>query len=176
LQIGTRFICHPMDLDESLLPGETGCDYVTRLALSKAHAAYNSVGRADSLPTMGSDTTVVIDGRLLGKPKDAEDAVAMLLSLADCSHQVLTAVALVDDQQEAVRLSTTTVTFGSISRDQAIRYWHTGEPGDKAGGYGIQGFGAVFVEKIEGSYSGVVGLPLAETRELLELFDIPYWQ
>lgn len=125
---------------------------------------------------MGSDTTVVIDDQILGKPTNGEEAVAMLLSLAGRSHRVMTAVALVDDRQQAVRLSATTVSFCPINRDQALEYWQTGEPADKAGGYGIQGRGAVFVEKIEGSYSGVVGLPLAETRELLELFDIPYWQ
>jgi len=177
MQIGARFVCCPMNVDESPLPSEGPGDYVTRLALSKAGAAYSAQDSAvRGLPAMGSDTTVVIDDQILGKPTNGEEAVAMLLSLAGRSHRVMTAVALVDDRQQAVRLSATTVSFCPINRDQALEYWQTGEPADKAGGYGIQGRGAVFVEKIEGSYSGVVGLPLAETRELLELFDIPYWQ
>lgn len=175
-QIGARFDCQPMDVDESLLPNEAASDYVTRLAVAKARAARDLLSQTNNLPVMGSDTTVVIDGRILAKPENAEEGVGMLLSLAGRSHRVLTAVALICGQREEVRLSDTQVWFCPLSRDQALRYWQTGEPADKAGGYGIQGYGAVFVEKIEGSYSGVVGLPLAETRELLELFDIPYWQ
>jgi septum formation protein len=175
-QIGARFDCQPMDVDESLLPNEAAADYVTRLAVAKARAARDLLSQTNKLPVMGSDTTVVIDDRILAKPDNAEEGVDMLLSLAGRSHRVLTAVALISGRTEAVRLSNTQVWFCPLSRDQAQRYWQTGEPADKAGGYGIQGYGAVFVEKIEGSYSGVVGLPLAETRELLELFDIPYWQ
>lgn len=172
-QIGARFSLAPVDVDETPWAGETPEDYVVRLALAKARAAF---GDAGGLPVLGADTTVTIDGRILGKPENEEESVAMLRSLSGRSHRVLTAIALVSADRSAWRISDTRVTFAPVTVAQCRRYWQTGEPADKAGGYGIQGFGAVFIDKIEGSYSGVAGLPLAQTRELLELFAIPYWQ
>lgn len=172
-QIGARFSLLTVAVDESPLQGETPEDYVLRLALAKAEAA---LAQAGGLPVLGADTTVTIDGLILGKPENESDGVSMLRALSGRSHRVLTAIALVSADRSAWRISDTRVTFALISEDQCRRYWRTGEPVDKAGGYAIQGLGAVFIDKIEGSYSGVAGLPLAQTRELLELFSIPYWQ
>ena len=172
-QIGARFCRRPVDIDETPLAGEAPAAYVERLALEKALAAQAADG---SLPVMGSDTTVVIDDRILGKPADESDAVAMLMALSGRSHRVLTAVALVAADRRETRVSATEVTFAPLTEELCRRYWATGEPADKAGAYGIQGRGAVFVERLSGSYSGVVGLPLAETRALLESFDIGYWR
>ena len=172
-QIGVRFESRAVPVDESVRPGESPEDYVRRLALAKAEAAQS----ADCpVPVLGADTAVVTAGRILGKPSGEEDAVAMLMALSGRVHRVVTGVALVSAARSAWRISATSVTFTSLTEALCRRYWATGEPADKAGGYGIQGLGGVFVERIEGSYSAVVGLPLAETRELLDLFDIPYWQ
>lgn len=171
-QIGARFRVHPADVDERRLPGESPREYVLRLARAKARSV---AAEAAPLPVLGSDTTVVADGRVMGKPADENDAVTMLMALSGRSHQVLTAVAMVDEEHCEWRLSETDVTFCRLDEALCRRYWRTGEPWDKAGGYAIQGLGAVLVEQIRGSYSGVVGLPLAPTRELLQLFSIPYW-
>lgn len=171
-QIGARFRVQPADVDERRLPGESPGDYVLRLAQVKARAV---AAHGAPLPVLGADTTVVADGRAMGKPTDEEDAVTTLMALSGRSHQVLTAVALVGGERCETRLSETEVTFCRLDESLCRRYWRTGEPGDKAGGYAIQGLGAVLVERIRGSYSGVVGLPLAPTRELLQLFGIPYW-
>ncbi|MGD9660454.1 MAG: nucleoside triphosphate pyrophosphatase [Porticoccaceae bacterium] len=175
-QIGARFLCCPADVDETPIPGEAPRDYVLRLALTKAGAvlAMNNPD-ADSLPVLAADTTVAIDGQLLGKPENEEQAVAMLMSLSGRSHRVFTAVAVVSSERSVWRITDTSVTFAALDEQQCRRYWQTGEPRDKAGAYAIQGLGAVFVEKIAGSYSGVVGLPLAETRELLALFGVSCW-
>ena len=125
---------------------------------------------------LGADTTVVLDGAILGKPENREQALAMLGDLSKREHQVLTAVALTDGQRSVSRCVSTTVAFRTIHFEEALRYWDSGEPADKAGGYAIQGLGAVFVSHIQGSYSAVVGLPLSETAELLEQFAIPCWQ
>ncbi len=170
-QIGVRFRVRPADVDEGRRAGESARDYVARLAESKARA----VAATAELPVLGADTTVVTDERVLGKPADEEDAVATLMALSGREHRVLTALALVQGERCATRLSETRVTFCHLDEALCRRYWRTGEPADKAGAYGIQGLGAVLVEKIHGSYTGVVGLPLAQTRELLQLFGIPYW-
>lgn len=172
-QIGVRFDTLVVDVDESVREGETPQTYVERLALEKARAGLAL--RAGAV-VLGSDTTVVCDGAILGKPADQGDAVAMLQRLSGRSHRVMTAVALVDDSQALSRVVTTQVYFRTLTLAECERYWHTGEPRDKAGAYGIQGLGAVFVEGIEGSYSSVVGLPLAETALLLERMGIPIWQ
>jgi len=172
-QIGVVVDCLPIELDERVLPGETPACYVARLALAKARAGFAQAQRG---PVLGSDTTVVCDGNILGKPVDEADCVAMLMHLSGRVHQVLTAVALVEGSHEAVRSVTTDVLFRSLSEAECRRYWGTGEPQDKAGSYGIQGLAAVFVERIEGSYSSVVGLPLQETAALLAQFGIPVWQ
>ncbi|MGE8322343.1 MAG: Maf family protein [Pseudomonas sp.] len=125
---------------------------------------------------LGADTAVVLDGRILGKPENREDALAMLADLSGREHQVLTAVALSDGQRVHSLCVTSKVRFRAISAGEAQRYWASGEPADKAGGYAIQGLGAVFVTGLSGSYSAVVGLPLSETAELLGQFGIACWQ
>ncbi len=163
--LGVRFSVAPMDIDERAHPGEDPEDYVRRMALTKAQAGFN---RADTnVAVLGCDTTVVIDGRILGKPADRDEARAMLAALSGRVHRVLSAVALVDAAGSAERLSSTEVAFRAISAAEADAYWQTGEPADKAGGYAIQGLAACFISEIRGSYSGVVGLPLYETAELL---------
>jgi septum formation protein len=148
--------------DESPLPGESARELVLRLAVAKAEAA------AGAEYALGSDTVVVLDEHILGKPADADEAIDMLLALAGRSHSVITGVALKTPQGTRTVLSTTDVQFREIDRDEAIRYWQSGEPADKAGGYGIQGLGGMFVQAINGSYSGVMGLPVFETVELLK--------
>ena len=122
-------------------------------------------------PVLGADTAVVVDGRIMGKPRDRNEGIDMLLALSGRSHQVLSAVALAAGR-EAVRVSESRVTFRTLTQAQCAAYWDTGEPRDKAGGYAIQGRGAVFVSRLEGSYSGVMGLPVYETAELLREFGI----
>lgn len=169
-QLGLNCLQCPVDLDESVLSGESAEDYVLRLAREKALAGRLKSG-AD-LPVLGSDTSVVCDGDILGKPADQEDAVNMLMRLAGRTHQVMTGVAVCQDSCIDAVLSITEVTFRAITLSEAQAYWHTGEPADKAGGYGIQGLAAIFVESVSGSYSNVVGLPLFETAELLKKYNI----
>jgi len=170
-QIGAHFYQHPVDVDESHMAGENAEDYVLRLALTKAGAAVDGGG----LAVLGADTTVVVGDSVLGKPVDEEQAVEMLMRLSGRSHRVLTAIAMVRGEQSAWRISDTRVSFAHLTESCCRDYWRTGEPIGKAGAYAVQGYGAVFVEKIEGSYSGVVGLPLLETRQLLDQFAISYW-
>lgn len=152
-----------VDVDETQLVGETPTDMVLRLAIAKAEAAVVNTGNL----VLGADTAVVIDGRALGKPADEADCLAMLDALSGRGHKVLTGVALRGPNGMSTALSETDVYFREISRDEALAYWQSGEPHDKAGAYAIQGLGGVFVERIEGSYSGVVGLPVFETVALL---------
>ena len=165
-EVGYRFEARPADVPEIPQPGETPLDYARRLALAKARTL------AGALPVLGADTDVSLDGRILGKPRDAEDASAMLLALAGRSHQVISAVALVADGREAVVSTVTEVEFVPLTRAEALAYWATGEPADKAGAYAIQGRAARFVRAVRGSVSGVIGLPLAETCNLLSEFGI----
>jgi septum formation protein len=166
-QIGVRFAVVETDTDETRLPGEHPEDYVLRLALEKARAARGALPEKDGRPVLGADTAVVIGARILGKPADREEALAMMRLLSGRAHRVLTAVALISTDGERTDLSETRVTFRTLDEDEVLRYWHTGEPRDKAGGYGIQGYGALFVAGLHGSYSGVMGLPLFETGRLL---------
>jgi septum formation protein len=174
LGLGCRVIIP--DVDERPQAGEPAADYVLRLARAKARAGARLAGRAGAelnrRPVLAADTAVVIDDRALGKPTDADDAIAMLSLLSGREHQVMTAVAVViptpaGDSEPATALSTSRVRFRGITTAEAAAYWATGEPADKAGGYAIQGVGAVFVEALQGSFSGVVGLPLFETAQLL---------
>jgi len=160
--LGVEFEIATVATDESPRKGESPEELVLRLAIGKAEAA------AGVELVLGADTVVVLDGRILGKPGDADDAVDMLLALSGRSHSVLTGVALRTAEGTRTVLSATEVRFREIGRDEAIRYWQSGEPADKAGGYGIQGLGGMFVEAINGSYSGVMGLPVFETVELLK--------
>ncbi|MDD2036967.1 Maf family protein [Pseudomonas putida] len=173
-QIGVPFIVISAPIDESPLPSESAPAYVERLARAKAAAG---LARVDGpAVVLGADTAVVLDGRILGKPENREDALAMLADLSGREHQVLTAVALDDGQRVHSFCVTSTVRFRAISTDEAQRYWASGEPADKAGGYAVQGLGAVFVTGLSGSYSAVVGLPLCETADLLDQFGIACWQ
>ncbi|WP_165667273.1 Maf family protein [Metapseudomonas otitidis] len=176
-QIGVPFQPLGAPIDETPLPGESAPAYVERLAREKAAAGLAALGAAsDGHCVLGADTAVVLDGRILGKPLDREDALAMLAALSGREHQVLTAVALIDSSRCLSRLVTSQVRFRDISPAERGAYWASGEPSDKAGGYAIQGLGAVFVADLQGSYSAVVGLPLLETAELLGQFGIPCWQ
>jgi septum formation protein len=172
-QIGVRHRQVPVEMDEAPRPGEAPAKYVIRLALSKARAGRRVEG--PGVPVLAADTAVVLEGEILGKPRDRTQALEMIQRLSGRTHEVLTGVALEHGQLES-RLSVSRVSFRRITKQEVIAYWLSGEPADKAGGYAIQGRGALFVSHLEGSFSGVMGLPLFETAELLrnagiELFD-----
>jgi septum formation protein len=175
-QIGVPFLSQIVPIDENPLPGESPIAYVERLARAKAQAGLAALADPAGAVVLGADTAVVLDGRILGKPADRDDALATLGALSGRTHQVLTAVALVSREQQASRVVTSQVTFRPLSQAEIEAYWLSGEPQDKAGCYGIQGLAAVFVSQLQGSYSAVVGLPLCETAELLAEFAIPCWQ
>lgn len=178
-QIGVPFTQVSAAIDETPLPNESPAAYVERLALGKAAAGYVCLANeqaSTSFCVLGADTAVVLDGRILGKPLDEADAVEMLLAMSGREHEVLTAIALLDSRRRETRVVSSRVRFRPISQDEARAYWASGEPRDKAGGYGIQGLGGVFVAGLNGSYSAVVGLPVCETAELLGHFGIPCWQ
>ena len=163
-QINIRYQLNPVDLDETPFPNEAPLDYVRRLAAEKSAACVAQLG--DGLPVLAADTAVVLDDLILGKPKDRDDAFAMLRLLSGKMHRVYSAVSL-RGREHGQALSITEVTFRTLTEGEIAAYWHSGEPADKAGSYAIQGLGGVFVESITGSFSGVVGLPLFETAELL---------
>ncbi|MCP3749873.1 nucleoside triphosphate pyrophosphatase [Pseudomonas sp. SBB6] len=177
-QIGVPFTALSAQIDETPLAAEEAEAYVERLAREKACAGLASLsqGNERQVAVLGADTAVVLEGRILGKPQHREDALAMLAALSGREHQVLTAVAVADHQRCLSVSVTSRVLFRPISVEEAEAYWASGEPVDKAGGYAIQGLGAVFVQRLEGSYSAVVGLPLNETAGLLGQFGIPCWQ
>jgi septum formation protein len=164
-QIGITYEIRPVHLDESPRSNEAPNEYVRRIAAEKSAACQALVGPT-GLPVLAADTAVVLGGRIMGKPKDKEDAVMMLRRLSGKTHQVYSAVSL-RGAQHGEALSVTDVTFRELSEREILAYWNTAEPADKAGSYAIQGLGSVFVQSIEGSFSGVVGLPLFETAELL---------
>jgi len=165
-QIGVNFRVIAAATDESAVAGETPETHVTRLALEKARAGHATLQGEHRRPVLGADTMVVAGDFAMGKPRDREEAIHMLQSLSGMTHRVLSAVALVD-ATEVCRLNISHVTFRTLSRAECAAYWGTGEPQDKAGGYAIQGMAAMFISRLEGSYSGVMGLPLYETAELL---------
>lgn len=171
-QIGVPHTVVAAHVDESLLSGESPREYVARLARLKATAVRE---RGESLPVLAADTSVVLDGTVYGKPAERAEALAMLGALAGRTHEVLTAVALAGAHAVELRLNSSSVRFRNIGRAEMEAYWESGEPRDKAGGYAIQGYGAVFVAELNGSYSGVMGLPLRETAELLREAGIRYW-
>ncbi|MCB1856656.1 MAG: septum formation inhibitor Maf [Gammaproteobacteria bacterium] len=166
-QIGLFHETLDVALDETPLPGEAAADYVLRLAVSKAEAGARFRPSTATQPVLAADTTVAVDGRILGKPLTREVFLEMMERLSGRTHQVITGVALVGTLVYT-RLSVSQVTFREILPGEAQAYWETGEPRDKAGGYGIQGMGAIFVSNLQGSFSGVMGLPLFETAELLQ--------
>lgn len=169
-QIGVDYDVLAVDIDESHQAGEQDEVYVQRLALQKAQAGFKK--QRTEQPVLGSDTIVVLNNRILGKPTSKKDGIEMLSALSGHSHQVMTAVAMVSSEQKMCLLSTSRVSFGVLSPQEIQAYWDTGEPADKAGGYGIQGLAAQFIQHLEGSYSGVMGLPLFETAQLMEKFSI----
>lgn len=165
-QIGIRFAVLDIDLDEALLTGEAPESYVCRLALDKARAGRALVASGSAIPVLAADTVVVVGERILGKPRDRLDAAAMMRLLSGRTHRVLSAVALAGEA-ERQDISISEVRFRTVSARETAAYWKSGEPCDKAGGYAIQGLGAMFVADLRGSYSGVMGLPLFETARLL---------
>lgn len=174
-QIGVQFDVSPADIDESCRQHESPQEYVQRMAYEKAEVIAD---RYDKRPVLGADTSVVCNNQILGKPSSAEQAVAMLRQLSGQQHQVLTGVCLIGPNQVSrseTLVVTTQVQFRYLSDDEISNYVATEEPMDKAGSYGIQGFGAVLVESISGSYSNVVGLPLNETADLLRKNNISIW-
>jgi septum formation protein len=180
-QIGVYFQVLSVDVDESIGAGEAAERYVSRLAQAKAAAGLARRiaarhGPAAGAPVLGADTAVVAGGAILGKPADCADAQRMLGLLSAKTHEVLTAVALATDDGVLSRLSRSEVTFREITPEEARDYWNTGESRDKAGAYAIQGYGAVFVSGLRGSYSGVMGLPLYETAQLLRAAGVPCWK
>lgn len=172
-QIGVRFEACPARIDESPRPAEPPRDYVSRMAREKAQAV--AAARAAPAPVLGADTAVVVADTLFGKPADADDAAGMLQRLSGRTHEVWSGVAVVADGRCHETVTCTRVHMRPIGEDEIAAYWATGEPADKAGAYAIQGRGALFVEGIDGSYSGVVGLPLAQTAVLLERAGVPLW-
>ena len=166
-QIGLRCRVLPVAIDEAQLAGEAPADYVTRLAREKALAA-SALSECDtSLPVLGADTIVELDGELLGKPADSGQAEAMLARLSGNRHRVHTAVAVICNGEVNTRLQTSRVSFAELGPAQIHAYVASGEPLDKAGAYGIQGGAAAFIRHLEGSFSSVMGLPLYETAALL---------
>jgi septum formation protein len=179
-QIGISCRIVPAAIDERRLRGEPALDYVQRLAATKAQAVAAEIAQstgAEILPVLGADTVVTLDGgEILGKPRDAVAAAAMLRRLSGRGHRVLTAVALALGSRVEVRVGAAHVRFRSLDSREITAYVRTGEGVDKAGGYGIQGIGGIFAEHIEGSYSAIVGLPLMETELLLRAFGVATWR
>lgn len=166
-QIGIDHRIAPVQVDEAPQAGEAPGDYVQRLAQAKAEALWQQLGDP-AARVLGSDTTVAVQGRILGKPRDEADCVGMLELLAGRTHEVYTAVCLRDRSGHQLRLSRSEVSFRQLSVREMQDYWRTGEPADKAGGYAVQGRAAAFISHIAGSYSGIMGLPLFETAQLLD--------
>lgn len=165
-QLGVRFEVLPADIDETPQPGQSAADYACAVARAKAVAVAERT--AARRPVLGADTDVVLDGEILGKPGGAAEAEAMLARLSGRRHQVYSAVVLVNGERERQALSVSDVHFADLEPAQIRAYVASGEPMDKAGAYAIQGGAGRFVTRIEGSYSGIVGLPLYETARLLD--------
>ena len=172
-QIGVPYKVVGAHIDETAHPGEMPRDYVMRMARQKALAVRD---RGEPLPVLAADTTVVLDDVIYGKPRDRDEGVAMLQRFSDRVHEVMTAVAIADAGGVALRLNVSSVRFRKLTPEECNAYWETGEPHDKAGGYAVQGAAAVFIESLSGSYSGVMGLPLFETAELLRGAGVGIWR
>jgi septum formation protein len=166
-QIGVRVALIAADTDETRRLDESPESYVRRVALEKARAGRAALAEDEARPVLAADTAVVVGDTTLGKPADREAAAQMLRALSGRSHRVLTAVAMIAAEREYIELSDSLVTFRVLEESEISRYWQTGEPIDKAGAYAIQGLGALFISSLQGSYSGVMGLPLFETGRLL---------
>jgi septum formation protein len=174
-QIGVPFRVVGTAVDEAVRPGEAPVAYVERLAADKAAAGWAGSRDEADVPVLAADTAVVLDGKVLGKPADRQDAEGMLRQLSGRTHAVLTAIALLTVKGLESRISRSEVTFRSLAAEEIRDYWETGEPADKAGAYAIQGRAAVFIADLRGSYSGVMGLPLFETAELLSKAGVWSW-
>ncbi|QFY42661.1 septum formation inhibitor Maf [Candidatus Methylospira mobilis] len=164
-QIGVRHVVCPVAIDETPCPNEIASVYVQRMAADKAKAAH--MPELMHVPVLAADTAVILNGNILGKPRDYDEACTMLQALSGCKHLVMTAIMLRAQDWQRQALSCTEITFNRLTSKEIEAYCRTDEPYDKAGGYGIQGMAAAFVSSISGSYSGVVGLPLFETAQLL---------
>ncbi len=175
-QIGVRHRVRSTEIDETPQARESPAAYVARLAAGKARAAVEAGSSLPGCPVLAADTTVVLEGRIFGKPADEADCVEMLTALAGRRHEVLTAIALWHDGHLSESIGKSGVTFRAIDAAECRRYWATGEPAGKAGAYAIQGLGAVFVRGLEGSFSNVMGLPLFETAALLDAAGVQRWQ
>ncbi len=183
MQVGIRFDTiafrnpprEDKDVDETAHPDETPLDYVQRVAQAKALHGWRIVGwrRLMPQPVLAADTTLELDGCIIGKPSDADDAIRILRRLSTKTHRVLTAVAVAFEGRLESALSVSEVRFGALDEGEIRRYVASGEPMDKAGAYGIQGHAGLFVEQLTGSYTGVMGLPLFETGALLRGFGYP---
>ncbi len=163
-QINVSYQVYPVDLDETPWLDEAPLDYVQRVAAEKSAACKAQLDT--EIPVLAADTAVILGAVIMGKPKDKADAMAMLTQLSGKTHQVYSAISL-RGREHGQAVSITEVTFRCLTEQEILAYWHSGEPLDKAGSYAIQGRGGVFIESIKGSFSGVVGLPLFETAELL---------
>jgi septum formation protein len=173
-QVGIRYeLVGGLDVDESRQPDETAEDYAMRLACEKARAG--QVALAERAPptavVLGADTCIALDGNILGKPVDRDHGLAMLAELSGRSHEVLTAICLLQGDTSRTALSRSVVAFAPLEAVDIVAYWDTGEPVGKAGAYAIQGQAARFITRLEGSYSGVVGLPVYELSQLLSTFN-----
>lgn len=162
-QINVQCIVQSVDLDETPLPNETPANYVQRLALEKALACREKFN--PELPILAADTSVILGKKIMGKPQNEADGLEMLRQISGKTHHVFTAIALIGKKQQTA-LSVTEVEFKTLSEKEILAYWQSGEPLDKAGSYAIQSKGSVFISKINGSFSGVMGLPLFETAQL----------
>jgi septum formation protein len=174
-QIGVPFRVLESSIPEARRGAETPEVYVERLALAKAEEVFGRVAAAEPAPVLGADTAVVLDDEIFGKPADESEALAMLARLSGRTHRVLTAVALRASNLRESLVSVSEVRFRATTEAERVAYCHSGEPYDKAGAYAIQGFGAVFVEHLIGSFSSVMGLPVCETAALLDRFGMPPW-
>lgn len=174
-QIGVSFRVMGTAVDEAVLPGEAPQAYVERLAAAKADAGWERNRDATDVPVLAADTAVVLDGMILGKPADRQDAESMLHRLSGRTHEVLTAIALRTAAGLQSRISRSEVTFRTLAAGEVQAYWNTGEARDKAGAYAIQGRAAIFIADLRGSFSGVMGLPLFETAELLSNAGVAHW-
>lgn len=166
-QVGIAHEVRPVDVDESVRGDEAPAAYVLRLAAAKAEALWERLSPRERRPVLAADTTVTLDGEIFGKPGSLDEARSMLGRLSGRTHEVHTAVALRHAGGASARVSSSAVTLRALAPAEVDWYWHTGEPADKAGGYAVQGRAAIFISHIAGSYSGVMGLPLYETWELL---------
>jgi len=179
-QLGLAYGTLDVDIDEQPLEAEGPSEYVARLAAEKALKGWQQVDQG-KIPVLGADTCIVFDGRIIGKVDRREDSVALLKQFSGTRHEVLTGIAMVGRDFESgsavkkrIQVNSSSITFRELTDEECEQYWDTGEPLGKAGGYAIQGIAAAFIKKIEGSYSGVMGLPLCELSELLSDFGIKW--